>query len=364
MSDGSTEYEILGLPYVSTGGTVFTSKFSVPAGAQTITIYHFIQSVGSLTLDDASLTPYTPTGFSSALVTLTFDDGYETEYSNALPILQQYGLKSTQFVITNEIGKASYMTAAQLKTLYQNGNEIASHTVTHSDLTQETATQLSTEMTQSKTTLQTDTGESITDMAYPYGLYNTNVVNAAKAVYTSARGVESGLNSKDNFDQYDLKVEDVYTTTTTAQIADWVAQAQATKTWLIFVYHGVDTDVNNPVDGDIYDVPPAQLSAQMAAIKASGVTVETLNNALATVKAQMGTAAPTTVTFNANGGLGTMAAETASAPTALTSNKYIRLLYTFNGWNTAANGTGTAYANGATYPFTTSTTLYAQWKII
>jgi uncharacterized repeat protein (TIGR02543 family) len=76
-----------------------------------------------------------------------------------------------------------------------------------------------------------------------------------------------------------------------------------------------------------------------------------------------GTAVATsyTVVFNANGGSGTMANETQSAPTALTPNAFTRTGYTFAGWNTAANGTGTSYADGASYPFTASTTLYAQW---
>ena len=72
-------------------------------------------------------------------------------------------------------------------------------------------------------------------------------------------------------------------------------------------------------------------------------------------------AASYTVTFNANGGSGSMASETASAPTALTANAFTRTGYTFAGWNTAANGSGTSYANGATYPFSASATLYAQW---
>jgi peptidoglycan/xylan/chitin deacetylase (PgdA/CDA1 family) len=287
MSDGSTVYEILGLPYVSTGGTVFTSKFSVPYGAKTISIYHLIEAVGSLTFDDASITPYTPTGFSRPIVTLTFDDGYQTEYTNALPLLKQYGFTSTQFIITDEIGKTGFMTAAELKAFTADGDEMASHTVTHDDLTQETTSALNNEMTQSQATLKTDTGVAPTDFAYPYGLYNANVVTAAKTVYKAARGVESGLNSKDNYDQYDLKVENVYTVTPTADITDWVAQAKATNTWLILVYHGVDTNVNDPVDGDIYDVPPAQLSAQLGSIKASGVTVETMSQAIAEVTPQL-----------------------------------------------------------------------------
>ena len=68
-----------------------------------------------------------------------------------------------------------------------------------------------------------------------------------------------------------------------------------------------------------------------------------------------------TVTFNANNGNGSMAAETDNVPTALTLNTFTRSGYSFSGWNTAPNGSGTAYADGATYPFTASVTLYAQW---
>ncbi len=71
-----------------------------------------------------------------------------------------------------------------------------------------------------------------------------------------------------------------------------------------------------------------------------------------------------TVTFDANGGTGTMAAETESSPTALTANAFTFTGYTFTGWNTAANDSGTAYADGATYPFTASVTLYAQWTAV
>jgi len=68
-----------------------------------------------------------------------------------------------------------------------------------------------------------------------------------------------------------------------------------------------------------------------------------------------------TVTFNANGGTGSMSSQTASVPTALTMNTFTRTGYNFTGWNTVANGSGTAYANGATYSFAADITLYAQW---
>lgn len=68
-----------------------------------------------------------------------------------------------------------------------------------------------------------------------------------------------------------------------------------------------------------------------------------------------------TVTFDANGGSGTMETQTASAATSLRANAFARPGHVFNGWNTQANGSGTAYADGASFPFSANTTLYAQW---
>ncbi|MGA7834586.1 MAG: InlB B-repeat-containing protein [Acidimicrobiales bacterium] len=69
-----------------------------------------------------------------------------------------------------------------------------------------------------------------------------------------------------------------------------------------------------------------------------------------------------TVTFDANGGNGSMAPQTEDQPSQLTINTFARSHYTFVDWNTAANGTGTGYANGVKYSFTSPLTLYAQWK--
>ncbi len=68
------------------------------------------------------------------------------------------------------------------------------------------------------------------------------------------------------------------------------------------------------------------------------------------------------VSFDANGGSGTMIPESESQPTALSLNSFTWSNHTFIDWNTSANGTGSSYANGAVFPFSTPTTLYAQWK--
>ena len=81
--------------------------------------------------------------------------------------------------------------------------------------------------------------------------------------------------------------------------------------------------------------------------------------------------APTelTVTFEANGSAeypveGTMPSQTVTAKkdTALNANTFTREGYKFLNWNTAADGTGDSYADGATVNLTENTTLYAQWE--
>ena len=73
------------------------------------------------------------------------------------------------------------------------------------------------------------------------------------------------------------------------------------------------------------------------------------------------------VTFDANGGTGTMSAQTITfdATAALKENAFTRTGYTFKGWNTKADGTGTSYADKASYTMATEgVTLYAQWEEI
>jgi len=70
------------------------------------------------------------------------------------------------------------------------------------------------------------------------------------------------------------------------------------------------------------------------------------------------------ITFNANGGTGTMGVQTipANIATALTANAFTREGYTFDGWNTLADGKGTAYTDEQEVTLSADTTLYAQWK--
>ena len=74
---------------------------------------------------------------------------------------------------------------------------------------------------------------------------------------------------------------------------------------------------------------------------------------------------PHTVTFEANGGRGRMASQTVfeETPLPLAANAFTRTGMYFDGWNTQANGNGTAYGDREAASWTEDTTLYAQWKI-
>ena len=70
------------------------------------------------------------------------------------------------------------------------------------------------------------------------------------------------------------------------------------------------------------------------------------------------------ITFNSNGGTGTMSNQLIDygVPTALTSNTYTKTDAFFQGWNTAANGSGTHYDDEETVTDLGDITLYAEWN--
>ena len=75
--------------------------------------------------------------------------------------------------------------------------------------------------------------------------------------------------------------------------------------------------------------------------------------------------APThTIQFNSNYGSNTTQTQTVTefVPTALQANTFTREGYAFDSWNTATDGSGTTYFNGAIVNLLDDLTLYAQWK--
>jgi peptidoglycan/xylan/chitin deacetylase (PgdA/CDA1 family) len=164
---------------------------------------------------------------------------------------------------------------------------VQSHTVTHSNLVNLTPDQLNAELQNSQQMLATTFGGPIGDLAAPYGTQNTDTVNAVSALYQSQRTTDSGYNSRDYLDPYRLRVKTVRSSTTPADVQGWLNTAAAERTWLILVYHQVDTDPA-VLCSTCYGVTPANFDTEMAAVSASGLAKLTLSQALHEAAPQAG----------------------------------------------------------------------------
>jgi peptidoglycan/xylan/chitin deacetylase (PgdA/CDA1 family) len=282
-ADGTEQY--VGLPSPlsvdSNSWQKYSDTFTVPQDARYVSVFMYVSQNGWLQTDDYTITTYHPNGFSSPLLTLTFDDGHEDNATNALPLLNQYGFRSTQCYATMFLeGQPQYIIDGALA-FYKSGHEICSHSVNHPFLTTLNTTDLDYELRHSKEYLESLIGEPVRNFATPYGDYNATVNAAIDNYYRSHRTVDEGFNSKDNFDAYRLRVQNILDTTSAAQVQAWIEQAQADNTWLILVYHRIG---DNPGP---YETSPEVFAQHLAAIQNSGIVVKIYNDALDEVISQL-----------------------------------------------------------------------------
>jgi peptidoglycan/xylan/chitin deacetylase (PgdA/CDA1 family) len=102
--DNSVQYrDIANLP-ATTVWTNTSNDILIPPGANKMTIFHVINSVGTLEIDNYFLGATIPTGntFTNGMVSLTFDDGWISHYTEALPILNNSPIKAGFYIITQE----------------------------------------------------------------------------------------------------------------------------------------------------------------------------------------------------------------------------------------------------------------------
>ncbi|MBP9710702.1 MAG: PQQ-dependent sugar dehydrogenase [Candidatus Pacebacteria bacterium] len=233
MSDGTTQYVFLAwLP--STDGTwqTLTRTVTPPVGAISMTMFHSLAAVGSLTVDN-------------------------------------YSLKTEQ----------TFMSQSQVLEMEANGHEIGGHTKTHAHLPLLTQEEKIDEIVNSRTDILAMGVDSVTTIAYPYGEYDQDVQNVTRnGGYIAARGVERGYNTKTT-DKYALKIQQINTTTTLEDVQGWVEQAMADKTWLILMFHQIDTDLST----DPLTATPAFLQTTVNYIKTVPINVITVQEGVASM---------------------------------------------------------------------------------
>lgn len=137
---------------------------------------------------------------------ITIDDGYNDAYTQAWPVLKEFGYPFTMYVYTNYISAGGRsITWDQLKEMRDAGVDIGSHTVAHDNLVKPKRAKdvpydqfLMNELQGSKALIEQHLGIQVKTLAYPFGIHNENVMTQGLAAgYEALFTVEGKKNGYD-----------------------------------------------------------------------------------------------------------------------------------------------------------------------
>lgn len=149
-----------------------------------------------------------PQKWTGRTAVITFDDGYVDNLA-AVDELRARRMRASWFVVTGSIGespkwpadgrpKGRLLNADELCTMQACGMEIGSHTVNHLRLTEADDVRLTSELVESKVTLEGLLGRPVASFAYPYGAWDARCADAVKrAGYSAACTTRTGWAVRD-----------------------------------------------------------------------------------------------------------------------------------------------------------------------
>lgn len=209
-----------------------------------------VASVLAITLGPPAPPAYAAT---NTVVSLTFDDGQASQYST-LAMLSSRGMRGTYYINSGLVASSSYyMPWSQIHELYNAGNEIGGHTLTHTDLTQVSSAEAQRQVCDDRTALMGQGFSPVTSFAYPYAAVNGTAEQIVQGCgYSSGRGV-GGIASGNVCggcpyaetippgDPYSLQTpEPAVTSTTLSQLQSYVTNAESHGGgWVVLVFHGI-----------------------------------------------------------------------------------------------------------------------------
>ena len=176
----------------------------------------------------------------TGLITLWFDDGWQSQYSTAEPVLEENKIKAALSIITGSVNGDHYLSWAQIKLLQYRGWEITSHSVNHiCEKEKLDYKKIDEELINSKNKLESE-GLIIENYTTPCGTNVELFVQQAKNYYQSLRTSFTGLNPLPVTNPYQLNIVAISQSTKPEDINNRIEQAKLEKKWLILVFHQVD----------------------------------------------------------------------------------------------------------------------------
>ncbi|MDE2416330.1 MAG: polysaccharide deacetylase family protein [Burkholderiales bacterium] len=163
-----------------------------------------LKLLGYQGLSMRDLEPYLKGEKQGKVVGITFDDGYQNNLHNALPILQKNGFTSTCYAVSSMMGGTNswdrglvaekpLMSEANWRTWLASGMDVGSHTRTHADLTKLSTDEAIDQIANSKMELQQALGCEVRHFCYPFGRFDTMHAQLVRqAGYTTATTTRRG----------------------------------------------------------------------------------------------------------------------------------------------------------------------------
>jgi len=273
ITKSATSYEDVTTLNPTTTWQQFTAHFDNSNQAAQFRVDITGNGVGQVDIRGLDIHQIPNAELSTGTVSVTFDDGWQSIYDKALPLLKAYNIRTTQYIISDVARRnvPGYMNDATIARLQQSGQEIGSHTLTHCNQTTLSQPVLQANAQNSKQQLESQKLGSIKSFAYPMGRYNSMTQSVYEKQYPLIRTSDFGYNDR-YFDETNIHSMSVLNTTDNQEFQSWLSYAKQHHLWLVLVYHRVD-------ESGSYNVTSDQLNQQLKMIASSGLRVLPLSEA-------------------------------------------------------------------------------------
>ncbi|MFT4177633.1 MAG: polysaccharide deacetylase family protein [Luteolibacter sp.] len=179
-------------------------------------------------------------GDRAGAISYTFDDNIRDQYTLAVPMMNEFGLKGTFFVIagrtaeTPEEGEQKAndpnirkqwggISWPELKIMFDQGHEIASHTWSHRNMAKISPEDAEAELSKAYEAIKTRIGQAPLTLAFPFNASSPEVKDMALKYHVNFRSYQVGASGK----------------TTVDSLKKWADNAASEKKWAVLMLHGI-----------------------------------------------------------------------------------------------------------------------------